>query len=515
MSKEKKEARAAHEAKVAELETLVRGAVDAEGQTRDFTAAEAERKGELNIEIRTAEDHVNAIKASEKAARKELVAAAARSQWGYTASPYDTNSDGGSIKVDLEHRQYERGNGESFLRDTAIVGFPAAAVQGWGEAWNRLQRHAMENHVEAMALDSKGPSMRTDKESYFLKQMLEAKNVRGAGRGPAYSYRALSITSGAGGEFVPPLFQTEDWIAFMRAARPFADCQRHMDLPDGTMSINIPKVTGGTAVGPQSGGENTPVLEVDLTTDYVTFPVVVKAGQQLISLQLLERSPVAFDQIVYQDLAKAYAQAVDVACLSGNGSNTFQLTNASSTDVVGLLNTTGVNVITWSSTSDFIPGLYGQLGQAKSDIANTYFSPATHCFLTPTIWEYIASQFDATGRPLVVPEYNGPFNAAILNTDQAVAQGALGRRISGLSTFEDANLPQSISSNQSVVVLGAFNENYLFESPVITRALPQTYGSQLAVLLQCYGYIAYTASRYPNAQAVITGGALATPTFQS
>jgi hypothetical protein len=117
----------------------------------------------------------------------------------------------------------------------------------------------------------------------------------------------------------------------------------------------------------------------------------------------------------------------------------------------------------------------------------------------------------------VVPSYQGPFNTAILGTDQAVAQGAIGRRFSGLNTFSDANLPQNLGTagNQSLMIVGAFDENYLFESPVITRALPQTYGNQLAVLLQIYGYIAYTAARYPNANTVIKGTGFVTPTFAS
>jgi HK97 family phage major capsid protein len=301
----------------------------------------------------------------------------------------------------------------------------------------------------------------------------------------------------------------------MRAARALADCQNNQPLPDGTMTINIPKVTAGTAVGPQAGGENTNVLEVDLQTEFISLPVVVKAGSQLISLQLLERSPIAFDQMVFTDLGKAYAQAVDVAVANGNGIAPPTPMGPGGPDVVGILNTANINLITWTQASPKITGLFGQLGQAKADIANTLFLPATHCFMTPTYWEWLASQFDTNGRPLVVPSYNGPFNVAILGTDQQVVEGAIGRRISGLNTFEDANLPQTLNGNQSVIIVGKFDENYLFESPVITRALPQTYGNQLSVLLQIYGYISYTAGRYPNANSVITGSGLVTPTFAS
>jgi hypothetical protein len=139
--------------------------------------------------------------------------------------------------------------------------------------------------------------------------------------------------------------------------------------------------------------------------------------------------------------------------------------------------------------------------------------------MSPTYWEFIASQFDSAGRPLVVPSYLGPFNAAATATDAGLnlGEGAIGTRIFGLDTYEDANLPQQLgaSANQSVILGGRFEENYLFESPVVTRVLPQTYGNQMSVLLQIYGYIAYTAARYANANFVIQGTGLVTPTFAS
>ena len=530
MSKEKKEVatpasvkvlRSEREAFVTEMDTIVKGAETRE--SKDFTPEENVRRGELTVLIQSREDAIAAAKAAKKQARKEAKAIEARQFYGL---PYATNQPGMITKLS-EHRVYEKGNGRSFLQDAAIAGFGAGLGARYFGAVERLQRHGQENHIVASEIDAK--LTRSDAEQYFLDQMIEAKNPREDNRGHVYSYRdfagsvqerALSISQGAGGEFVPPLFQTLEWIEFMRAGRPLADCQNKQPLPDGTMNINIPKVVGGTAVGPQQSGENTPVLEVDLQTAYISLPVVLKAGGQLISLQLLERSPIAFDQMAFKDLGKAYAQAVDVAVANGNGSNSFQLYGSNNgPDVVGILNTVCINTVTWTTTTPTIKGLYGQLGQAKADIFNTLFLPATHCFMTPTYWEFLASQFDAAGRPLVVPSYQGPFNTAILSTDAGVApaQGAVGSRIFGLDTYDDANLPQTLGagSNQSVIIAGRFEENYLFESPVVTRVLPQTYGNQLSVLLQIYGYIAFSANRYPNANSVITGTGLVNPVFSS
>ncbi|MGH3266140.1 MAG: hypothetical protein ACRDNS_29575, partial [Trebonia sp.] len=68
-----------------------------------------------------------------------------------------------------------------------------------------------------------------------------------------------------------------------------------------------------------------------------------------------------------------------------------------------------------------------------------------------------------------------------------------------------------------VLILGRFDENYLYESPITTRMLPQTFGLQLSMLLQIYGYAAFTAARYPVANSVVTGTGMssANRTFNS
>ena len=234
---------------------------------------------------------------------------------------------------------------------------------------------------------------------------------------------------------------------------------------------------------------------------------------QLVNLQFID----ADGNKLFLKLGKAYAQAVDVAVAAGDGTASGNYDINGGTDVVGILNTASINTVAWSSVStNFMNGLYGRLGQAKADIANTLFLPATHCFMTPTRWEWLAQSVDTTQRPLVVPSYQGPFNAQILGTDGVVVEGAVGRRISGLDTYEDANIPQNVNGAQDIVLVGRFEENTLYESPMVTRVLPQTYGNQLSVLLQVYGYIAFTAARYPNANSVITGSGLTyPPTFIS
>jgi Phage capsid family len=278
----------------------------------------------------------------------------------------------------------------------------------------------------------------------------------------------------------------------------FADAQSKMQLPPGTMSINIPKVNNGTSVAAQ-GTQNTNVSDTDLQTEYVTFPVITAAGAQVLSLQLLERSPIAFDDVVMKDLALAQAAFVDQQCLNGTGANG---------QVTGVYNTGGINLVTWTQSAPTIKGLYGQMAYAKSLIANQRFLPATHIFMSPTRWEWIEQQVDGNNRPLVLPAQNGPWNVMQVAPEMATAEGLTGGRMLSCAVEQDYNIPQTVESDQDLVFVLKCDDNYLYESPLISRALPQTYGAQLSILLQLYGYIAYTAARYPVSNTVITGTGL-------
>ena len=515
-----------------EFEQITTSAVDDDGNARDFTVEEAENRGSLrarldqvDAEITDREDFVR--QQDEKARRQEMLDAVAEMRQSLGLGEVPENSVGGSQTwVINEPRTYERGNGQSYLLDLALA--RTALGQGLGvrstRAEARLQRHGRENHVIGLEVDERVSRMSEGKrnehyrtlEGYFLRQMVEVHNEREANRGPigerAISYRALSTAATAGGEFVPPMYLTDEWIVYARPGRVLADLQHHEDLPDGTMSINIPKVTGGTTVGTQ-GVQNQNVSDTDLQTQFVTFPVVTKAGAQVISLQLLERSPISFDEVVGRDLALAHAQNLNEGIVNGTG-----VTSEGGIDFVGIINTTGINIVTWTQASPTLKGLYGRIGTGKVAVATGRKLPATDQVMSANCWEWIDQTFDTSERPVVVPQYAGPFNAVTVAPDGQVAEGTIGRKMQELGTYVDLTLPTNLGAgkNQDVLIGGRFDENYLYESPITTRMLPQTYGAQLSMLMQLYNYAAFTAARYPVANFALTGtGMAASRTFNS
>ncbi len=87
----------------------------------------------------------------------------------------------------------------------------------------------------------------------------------------------------------PPAWLESEFVALARAARVTADRLTKRPLPSGVSSVNIPKVTGGTATSVQTT-QNTTVAAVDPTTSALSSGITTIAGKVVVSLQLLNRA---------------------------------------------------------------------------------------------------------------------------------------------------------------------------------------------------------------------------------
>lgn len=313
--------------------------------------------------------------------------------------------------------------------------------------------------------------------------------------------RDLSRTDGAGGEFVPPLWLQEEWIALQRAGRVTADLVGSLPLPAGTNSINIPKVSTGTAAAIQTA-DNAAVSEADAVTTSISVPVHTIAGQQDISLQAVEQSMPGLDQVMAQDLAADYAAKLDAQVINGSGA---------SGQATGILNTSSILSVTYTDASPSVPELYPKFADGIQQIhAGRYMSP-TAIVMHPRRWGFLEAAVDSSNRPLVTPY--APFNAAGVKTTVA-AEGAVGS-IQGLPVYLDPNIPVNLggSTNEDRIIICRYQDYKLWESQVRTRVLSEVLSGNLTVRVQVYGYLAFTAARYPSSTAVISGTGLATPTF--
>lgn len=386
----------------------------------------------------------------------------------------------GTVVVRSEPTTYQRGdNRQSYFADLAKV------VVGGGdaEANRRLLKHASEVRERAEAEERSDPGT-IDGQSVGVER------------------RDLSRTDGSGGYFVPPAWMVDDYIALARASAVTANLMNNRPLPPGTDSINLPKVSTGAAVAIQTA-DNAAVQETDLADTVVTLPVRTIAGQQDIALQILDQSPIAFDEVIFSDLAADHEAKKDQQVIYGSGG---------SGQVVGLYNITSVDTTAFTTGSPTLPLLYPCLADSVNEVATNRYVPPEAIIMHPRRWYWAAAQLDSASRPYIIPTAGqGPTNALAGQSD-AAAEGLVGN-ILGVPVYIDANVQTTVSSTRDVIYVTRPSDHWLFESSIRTRVLPEVGSGTLTVRLQLYSYMAFTAERYPRSTSIVTGTGTTTPTF--
>lgn len=320
--------------------------------------------------------------------------------------------------------------------------------------------------------------------------------------------RALSTQAGAGGQFAPPDWLVDEWVALARPGRVTADRLSKDELPSGVSSINLPKVASGESVGVQAT-QNTAVSSTDLTTSSVSSGITTLAGQQVVALQLIQQSGIAFDKVIGQDLMAAYVKQLDLQVLTGSGA---------SGQLQGLVGVSGVNAITYTQATPTVGGagqFLAQVNQAVLAVNTNRFLPPSGIVMHPRRWAWVLNATDNQNRPLVTPsgDYAG-FNTPGSASAAPVAQGAAGS-LFGLPVYVDANIPtnQGAGTNQDVVLVGRFEDSFLWESAPSFEAFDAPYANQMSILFRIHGYAAMIAARYPQSLSIIAGTGLVSPTF--
>ncbi|BBX00805.1 phage major capsid protein [Mycolicibacterium moriokaense] len=315
-------------------------------------------------------------------------------------------------------------------------------------------------------------------------------------------YRDLDRGDGTGGYAVPPIWLVSQYVELARAGRAYANTVTNLTLPPGTDSINIPKVLTGTATAIQTA-DNTNVAETDLTDTSVQASVRTIAGQQDVAIQLLDQSPISFDEVIFRDLIADYATKVDLQVISGSGA---------SGQVLGVRNTSGITTIAATSGSDNVGLLFAKIADAVQRVHTQRFMAPTVIIMHPRRWAFFLAARDDVGRPLVVP--NGPGQNQIATLSGVLAEQVVGQ-MHGLPVVTDPNMPTTLgaSTNEDVIHVLRASDLLLWESALRTRVLPEVGSGTLTTRLQVYGYVAFTAARYPQSVVELGGTALATPAF--
>ena len=322
-----------------------------------------------------------------------------------------------------------------------------------------------------------------------------------------------SVATGALNSLVPPTYLLAEAALLARAGRPTANIVRHEVLPDSGMSIIIPRGTTGTTVAIQAT-QNSAVSNTDIAITDLTVPVVTIAGQQDVSRQSLERG-IGVDSLIYGDLAADYAVKLDAQVLNGSGS---------SGEALGILKTASIAQATAFTAAATVSTFYTKLAGAVNSVQTArYFAPNA-IIMHPRRWSWLIGQTETSGRPLITPNANGPFNSlADFSAPSDTASSSPVGSILGINVFTDASIPGSVGTGpEDQVIVARLEDLVLWEqgdgTPTELR-FEQTTGGSLTTKLVAYGYAAFTAGRYPSAVAVVGGNAgtagygLIAPTF--
>ena len=313
--------------------------------------------------------------------------------------------------------------------------------------------------------------------------------------------RALNTTDGGIGEFVPPMWMVADYVALARPQRIIANEITQVALPGGTDTISLPKISGGTSTAEQSS-QNSTLSNTDATSTSVSASVATLGGIQVMSVQLLEQSPINMDEVILQDLTADLAQRVDSFVINNNASGKY-----------GLLNVSSINTSTYTSASPTAYGLYSKVADGIQKIHTNRYAPATKIFMHPRRWAFFLAAVDGQNRPLVVPNSGGPFNV-LGNQDGVVSAGYAGT-LQGLPVYLDANIPTNLGAgtNEDRVIIVKHDDIRLYESAPKAEVFRETKADQGSVLVRLYEYAALHSARYPASISVISGTGLVTPTF--
>jgi HK97 family phage major capsid protein len=303
------------------------------------------------------------------------------------------------------------------------------------------------------------------------------------------------VTSSNFAGLIVPQYLTDLAAPFARAGRPLADVARKHQLPADGLTLSISKVTTGTAVANQT--EGSAVQETNMDDTKLDISVVTIAGQQNVSRQAIERGT-NVDSLVMADLVSAWHTKLD------------------SNVCAELLSSAGQSV-TYTDASPTVAELYPKLLDAVQKVQTTFFAGPNVIVMHPRRLAWILAALDSSNRPLAVPTPNGPMNA-IAEGNSGVVYGNSGYSIAGFPVLTDANISitEGAGTNQDTIFVGNTQELHLWQDgsgePMMLR-FEQPKAAELDVTMIVYGYAAYTANRYPNAWAAISGTGLVTPTF--
>jgi len=260
--------------------------------------------------------------------------------------------------------------------------------------------------------------------------------------------------------FSPQQYLTNLFVSNTNFGRAAVDACTKATLPGSGFTINVPSLITPGQTAPTVGltAESGTPSNTGMTSAYQSYTVSKYAGQQTISLELIDRSdPVFMDQLMIQ-LERAYLLATDAA-------------------VIAALIANGTNA---TATANTAAGLIAYLSKesAAAYAGTSYF--AKNVVIGSGTWAASMGYTDTTGRPI--------FNATSpMNSAGQIGNSSIRGNLLGLDAYVDVNAVATAGANNSAFVI-APEAVTVFESP--TAMFSVNVVGSMSVNLAIYGYLA-------------------------
>lgn len=482
-----------------ELDTIL----EAPGrEKRDLNEAEAAAFTEKRAAIKAIDTELEPLKQriadAEEDEKRTAAADLMRQQYGQV-SPDAPGKRSPSVGVGSEPMTYEPDSPHSYFQDLALM-----KVRGDSAAADRLTRHAQELEVELPARERRIRE-RADRERRALDTEILSPRQRRMGLESRFIEKRVTPnrTDGQGGYFVPPLWMIDEFIDLPRFGRPFANRVRNLTLPAGTDSISVPKVATGTLTGTQTDGQQ--VTSQDMTDTFVNAPVRTIAGMQDVGMQLLDQSPVSFDEIIFADLIADLNMQLDAQGVNGlgTGNQLLGVMNVSGTNTVAALTTDPAKLVDPSTPAN---GVNPNLAAGNSQIFKNRKLPADSLFVSGSFWYWALAQQDSTGRPVITPMSTAQNPVAAGGTDP-VQEGPTGYILAGAPVYVAGNLPANLGAgaNEQRPFSCRASDLFLWEGALRTRVLSEVVSDTLMIRFQIWEYVAFMPHRRPTSISIFNG----------
>ena len=244
--------------------------------------------------------------------------------------------------------------------------------------------------------------------------------------------------------------------------RPSIDAISRGVLPDAGMTFEIPKITAMPTVA--VAAEDAAFSNTDQNSAFLSVSVAKYAGQQVFSVELLDRtSPAFFDELV-RNMAAAYAKstnaAVNAALISGA---TLDATTVATYPTAAEL----LGIVARGSAS-----VYG----ATAGLPNPF---ARNMVVSTGQWSNIMTLNDA-GRPI----YNA---SQPQNAGGVVTPTSLTGNVAGLNLYVD---PENAGDGDGTILIVNPDAYTWYESPTYRLRAESTAAGQVTIGYYGYGAIA-------------------------